>query len=106
MKKLCLVLAMLLLLGSGPATGEWVACDPAPESDNVTTIIIINPDGSEVLKPYAVDPANHVKLIEISADSEGTYQFAFENDQGRRSDFVLFTVKLPPGGCQNLRIIN
>ena len=101
MVKLIVVLSILLFAFS-TSSAEWIVADPAPETDVVTVVIV--QDGAEIIRPYAVTDG-HVKLIDISIIAQADFEFMFENDQYRRSDPTLFTLKPKPNGCQNVRII-
>jgi hypothetical protein len=100
---------MILLFA--PAIGaEYIGCDLAPENsddnpDNDVVNIVVIQDGATIIRPYEVDTVkNKVKLIDTSTIAQGSFEFMFENSQGRRSDPVAFNLAPKPAGCMDVKL--
>jgi hypothetical protein len=111
MRKLIPLMIACFLLFAFSGQAEWVACDPAPENadadpDNDVVNVVIMQSGAEIIRAYELTAdQQHVKLVDISVIAQASYQFAFENSQGRRSEPVSYTVYYKPAGCSGIVII-
>jgi hypothetical protein len=114
MKKLAIMLILtvgLFGMSANPVFGEWVGCDLAPENsdadpeNDVINVVVIQ-DGAEIIRPYQLNSVgDKVRLIDVSTIAAATFQFAFENSQQRRSDFVAYDLKPKPAGCAGVGLI-
>lgn len=112
MRKIAIVSILLILMFSGTQAiaGQWIGCNLAPENEdadpnNDVIAVVILKDGVESVVPYNIDVnKNKVRILDITPSDSGIYQFAFQNSQGRRGNFVSFDLAAAPDGCSEVKL--